>query len=143
MKFSKNVVMWLLLVLLLAAAVGTAAYYVNKYNDSKKEVARLSNPTEVAKQEKATLIAKVASLTQLPAGDPTIATVTDITKLKDQKFFENAQNGDKLLIYTKSKKAILYRPSTNKIINIAPLTIGASQNKSSNQTQNQNQNTTP
>jgi hypothetical protein len=74
------------------------------------------------------LVAKVGVLIELPSGEtPTIATVTDITKVKDQAFFTNAQNGDKLLIYPQAKKAILYRPSTNKVINVAPLVIGATQ----------------
>ena len=62
----------------------------------------------------------------LPTGEtPTIATVTDASKLKDQAFFTNAVTGDKVLIYTNAKKAFLYRPSTNKIINIAPVNLGS------------------
>lgn len=74
------------------------------------------------------LVTKVGKLIELPSGEtPTIATVTDVTKVKDQAFFVNAQNGDKLLIYPQAKKAILYRPSTNKVINVAPLVIGPTQ----------------
>lgn len=47
---------------------------------------------------------------------PTIATVSDITKLQGQPFFAKAQNGDKVYVYSNAKKAILYRPSENKII---------------------------
>ncbi|HSW78826.1 MAG TPA: hypothetical protein VLF88_02310, partial [Candidatus Babeliales bacterium] len=110
-------------------------FYIDKYNKSQKEVKRLSNPTAVAQQEQQQLVAKVSTLTVLPAGEtPTVATVTDITKLKDQPFFANAQNGDKVLIYTKAKKAYLYRPSTGKIINIAPVNIGSG-NTTTTQTQ--------
>jgi hypothetical protein len=123
-----NMLLWGLMVLLLAAAVGTAAYYVNRYHDSQKQVKKLaSNPTITAQQEQQQLLDKVGKLTVLPAGEtPTIATVTDISKLKDQAFFVNAVNGDKVLIYTQAKKAFLYRPSTNKIINIAPVNLGNS-----------------
>lgn len=130
-SFSKpkgNMLLWLLMIVLLAAAVGTAAYYVNRYHDSQKQVKKLaSNPTITAQQEQQQLLDKVGKLTVLPTGEtPTIATVTDITKLKDQAFFVNAVNGDKVLIYTQAKKAFLYRPSTNKIINIAPVNLGNS-----------------
>lgn len=67
---------------------------------------------------------KVGKLIALPADEtPTIATVEDKTKLADQAFFSAAENGDKLLIYTKAQKAIVYRPSTNQIINVGPISI--------------------
>lgn len=49
---------------------------------------------------------------------PTLATVNDASVLiQSQHFFLNAHNGDKLLIYAKSNQAILYRPSTDMVIN--------------------------
>ena len=57
-------------------------------------------------------------------GEPTLVTVQDVTKLQDQEFFEKAQNGDKVLIYEQAKKAYLYRPSTNRVINVAPVSTG-------------------
>lgn len=69
------------------------------------------------------LVAKIGNLIELPDEEPTIATVSDVTQLKDQEFFANAQNGDKVLIFQKSGKAILYRPSTEKIIEVGPVTI--------------------
>ncbi|GIW62868.1 MAG: hypothetical protein KatS3mg090_0694 [Patescibacteria group bacterium] len=52
---------------------------------------------------------------------PTIATVTDEAKLKNQEFFKMAKNGDVVFIFTESRKAILYRPSIDKIIEVAPV----------------------
>jgi hypothetical protein len=52
---------------------------------------------------------------------PTIATVTDKSKLSGQAFFKKAENGDKLLIFSSQSEAILYRPSSKKIVNVAPL----------------------
>ena len=60
----------------------------------------------------------------VPADEtPTLASVTDKTKLKDQPFFKDAENGDQILIFPQAKKAIIYRESTNKLINVGPIAI--------------------
>jgi len=60
----------------------------------------------------------------LPAHEtPTVATVVHADKLRGQSFFANARNGDKVLVYGKEKEAILYRPSTDQIVTIAPVTV--------------------
>ena len=41
--------------------------------------------------------------------------------LKNQAFFANAQKGDIVLIYANAKKAILYDPVGNKIVDTAPI----------------------
>lgn len=125
-KRQKQLILWLIIIILFIAAIGTAAYYIKRYHESQQQVKKLSsNPTLTAQQQQQNLINEVGKLAVLPTGEtPTIATVTDITKLKDQPFFANAKNGDKVLIYTQAKKAYLYRPSTNKLINIAPVNIG-------------------
>lgn len=62
----------------------------------------------------------------LPTGEvPTMATVSDPEKLKDQPFFINATKGDKVLIYAQSQKAILYNPTTDRIIEVAPINAQA------------------
>lgn len=53
--------------------------------------------------------------------EPMIATVDDKTKLQEQEFFQQAENGDKVLMYKQAKKAFLYRPSTDTVIAEAPL----------------------
>ena len=76
----------------------------------------------VAKKEADSLVNKISQFYLLPEGEsPTIATVSDPEILKNQSFFSRAEKGDKVLIYTKSSKAILYRPSIDKIIEIAPI----------------------
>jgi len=71
------------------------------------------------------LVAEVGKLIALPTDEkPTVATITDIDKIKDQPFFKNAKNGDKVLIYTTANKAILYRPSERRIIEVGAVNIG-------------------
>lgn len=68
------------------------------------------------------LLSQVGRLIVLPTGeDPTIATVTDLTELKQQEFFSRASIGDKVIIYAEAGKAILYSPTEDKIIEMAPI----------------------
>ncbi len=86
------------------------------------------DPQQVMQKEAQALIEKISKLIVLPTDEtPTVATVTDPDKLKDQAFFANAVTDDKVLIYTNAKKAILYSPTTNKIVDVAPRNIGSSQ----------------
>jgi hypothetical protein len=104
---------------ILLIAIIVAGYFYFQYRNAQKI---LQNPTLAATQEAKSLVAKVAVLIELPKDeDPTIATVSDKSKLADQPFFANAQNGDKVLIYSRAKEAILYRPSLNKLIVVAPV----------------------
>ena len=123
-------------VLVLLAGIGWFAY---DYSQVRKENERLSDPQQAAKEATAQLITDVGKLTDLPQGEtPTVATVSDVSKLKGQAFFAKAQNGDKVLIYTQAKRAILYRPSTNKVIEIAPVNLG-SDNSNNSSSSNSNQ----
>lgn len=110
-------------------AIGVASYFIYDYvQDQNAKIERLSDPQEAAKDEAAKVTALVAALADVPSDEtPTVATVNDASKLQGQAFFVKAQNGDKVLIFTKAKKAYLYRPSTNKIIEVAPVNIGDGQ----------------
>ncbi|MBM3206512.1 MAG: hypothetical protein FJZ43_02735 [Candidatus Staskawiczbacteria bacterium] len=85
-----------------------------------------SKNTQSSSQDKAqNIVEKVSKLVILPENEtPTIATVTDPGKLKDQPFFSGAKEGFKVLIYANSKKAVLYDPFLNKVVQIGPIIIG-------------------
>lgn len=113
----KKVIIIFLIVLILGVFYGFLHYY-RKYQDLK------ADPDLEAQQEIESLQEAIGEFMDLPEGEtPSVATILDKEKLKDQPFFENAENGDKLLVYTKAMKAILYRPSSNRIIEVAPLYI--------------------
>lgn len=102
---------------------GTAGFFYFQY---QKAQSKLANPSEANAREVSTLVSKVGKLMMLPTGEePTVATVTNTEKLKVQPFFANSENGDKVLIYTQARKAILYREQINKIIDVAPVNIGS------------------
>lgn len=118
----------LFLVLLILSpfiAAGSATfYYYHKYQEAKRLV---NNPSLATQTEVNALVTKIGKLIELPTDEtPTVATVSDIDKLKDQPFFKNSINSDKVLIYIQNKKAILYRPALNKIIEVAPVNTGDS-----------------
>ena len=111
----------LLSVALLIAIVAAIYFYIQVVQLNK-------NPQLILQRETQELVAKVSKLIVLPEEEtPTIATVNDPEKLKDQLFFSKAQKGDKVLIYTNARKAILYSPTTNKIVEVAPINIGNTQ----------------
>lgn len=120
-----NKSLWIIVVVILLILAALPSYYF--YNQYQSVQKLLQSPKASANAEVKQLIAEVGKLMVLPVSEqPTIATVSDVTKLADQPFFANAKNGDKVLIYTQSKKAILYRESINKIIEVAPVNIGSS-----------------
>jgi len=140
---SRQVLLVVALVVILAFAAG-GWYFFSKYQQAKKEIAQLSNPQEAARLETERLRSEVAQLVELPANEePTIATVVDADKLKSQAFFANAQNGDRVLMFPQAKKAVLYRPSTKKIIEIAPINIGNTQGASTSTPTTTNKTTNP
>lgn len=101
------------------AAGGATMYYFLQHQ--KSSVLGASSQEQQAADQ---VIAEVGKLIELPQGEqPTIATVSDINKLKGQAFFTNAKNGDKVLIYTKAQKAILYDPTEKKIVEVGPINL--------------------
>ncbi len=105
----------------LLVVLGGGGYFYYQSTKAQKQ----TNPQQAAQEEVKKIVAEVGKLIELPAGeDPTVATVTDISKLKDQPFFQKAKNGNKVLIYTNARKAILYDPALRKVIDVAPINIG-------------------
>jgi hypothetical protein len=106
-----------ILIALVVVLAGTSVYF---YKASKGG----TQDKTASQAEAKALAAKVGKLIVLPSDEvPTIATVSDPEKLKDQNFFADAKKGDKVLIYTNAKKAILYDPVANKVVTIAPINI--------------------
>ena len=86
--------------ILVVGLAGTTIMFYKKANSLK------TNPQQVAQEENKKVIDAVGKLVLLPEGEtPTIATVTDASKLKSQQaFFARAEEGDKVLIDRKSTR---------------------------------------
>lgn len=67
--------------------------------------------------------ARVGKHALLPTNEePALLTVTDTSKLTTA-FLKQTRNGDKVLVYAKNKKAIIYRPDADRIVDIGPVMI--------------------
>src|SRR3989339_142767 len=118
-----------LLAALAVLLIGASVYFFIRYRDAKTELEQLKDPTvqeALLKAENEALITSIGMLIELPQGEePVIGTIQDAATLaQDQKFFSSAQNGDRVLIY--KDKAIIYRPSLKKLINVGPVYLNES-----------------
>lgn len=100
-----------------------AFQFVRLNNEAKKleqQVAGQSTAEQSQPDHEAQNLAEeIGQYLELPDETPTVATVSDASKVKTQPFFANAQDDDKILLFEKSGRAVLYRPSTRKVIEFA------------------------
>jgi hypothetical protein len=141
-KSARSYLPWIIIAVVV---IGAGLFALQQRQQAKDLQAQLEdlkqNPQKANEEETKALLAKVGELIQLPDEQPTIATVTDLAPLKDQPFFASAQVGDKVLIFSQAKKAVLYRPSTNKVIEIAPVDLDAQAANVNTNTKATNKNT--
>jgi Mg2+/citrate symporter len=87
-----------------------------------REKNRLSEFTTQTSTEIEEVVSKVGKLILLPEDSkPSMATIQNVDVLRDEEpeFYENASNGDNILIYP--DQVIIYNPTENIIINVAPI----------------------
>ncbi|MEO7364655.1 MAG: hypothetical protein ABIV43_04100 [Candidatus Saccharimonadales bacterium] len=116
-------------VIMVVALLGLGYWSWTLYSersDLRQQVTTLNaNPQLAVQRQTDELIAAVGRLVSVPTGEtPTIASVSDVQQARQQSaFFDKAKNGDKVLMYAKAGQAILYRPSTDHVVLVAPLTF--------------------
>lgn len=129
-KIQSYILKYNLIPLLIAGSLlgaGLSAYllyqYAQTYLFNTSVTKAVLNKNEMKK-----LVDEIGKIAKLPQREePSIATVTDINKLRDQPVFADSKNGDRVLLYTNAQKVVIYDPISRKIINIAPLTAGNAQ----------------
>lgn len=110
-----------LLMIILAVVIGLAGTSYYFYQKSKNVPV---GQEQAVLAETNALVKEISKFMVLPEGEtPTIATVSDPQALEGKEFFIDAKKGDKVLIYTTKRKAILYDPVAKKIVNVAPVTF--------------------
>jgi hypothetical protein len=121
----KGLLMLGVVILLIAVGLATRSNLQARQFQKQLEELKQTQP-QAQPQEVQQLVAEVSRLTVLPEGEqPTVATISNEEELRSTPFFAAAQKGDKVLIYVKARKAVLYRPDTQKIIEIATLNLDA------------------
>jgi cytoskeletal protein RodZ len=121
--FSKSKLIISAIILVVIVAVGSFIWWQTARINDLNQKLTTAGANSVSDAEVKKLVEKVGKLMILPDETPALATVDDKTKLAGEEFFKNAENGDKVLIFSASKQAIIYRESQNKIINVGPIVI--------------------
>lgn len=121
---SKFIIFGLVLVSIFAFSLAAYSYinYSELIQQSKNDNVKGINVASMSKEEKAKVVREnFGKIFNINESDPTIATVTDVEKLKkaNPEFYKDAKEGDNLIIITEKKLAVLYRLEENKIINIS------------------------
>ena len=107
---SRRRIIWSIIALsvVLTLILGGYLFYKDQHKD-------LTNVT--------TVVTLVSRHMVLPDDEtPALVTVTDPSKLTTA-FLKNSKAGDKVLIYQTNKKAIIYRPSIDRIVAVGPVVI--------------------
>ena len=113
---SRSRIPFVIFCILLLGVLGVAGYFYWEWNSLRQ------NPQTVREEKIKEVVAQVRQLIDLPRGEtPILANISDTSNLGDQAFFENAKEGDVVLYYSEARKAYLYDPKQNIIVEVATL----------------------
>lgn len=117
-----SVLMWLVLGLIVLGILWSGYNYYS----TSKQLAVLTDPNiaaEASRKQTEEVLGKIGKLMILPKDKkPVVATINDVEKLSTtQDFYREAHNGDRLVIFPASKKAIIYDEDDNRIVNVGPI----------------------
>jgi hypothetical protein len=122
----KKTFVYLGVVAVVAVVAASAFYYHQQYKAAQKI---LSSNARLTPRETEQLVDKIGKLMILPTDEiPMIATIANKDQLMksdnvNAAFFSKAADGDKVLVYKKAGQAIIYRPSTNQLVEVGPVNI--------------------
>lgn len=120
-KFSFTTPLILIIVLTLFIGLLTGSVFLFfRYQQVQREINALKGTnnslSSTSQTDPKKIIENVSKLIKLPKDEvPTVASITDVDKLKNQPVFQNAKNGDKILLFTNAHKVIIYDPGSNII----------------------------
>lgn len=116
-SYKKTLVIIVVIVLIIGAAICAVFFY-------RKASVSPQDPNKVTDAQAMALIAKVDKIIDLPKGEtPVLVVISDLSKLAGNPFFVKAKIGDDVLIYTLAKKAFIYDPKANIIVDATTLNL--------------------
>ncbi len=105
----------LVALLAIAFVVGGSAYLV-----AQKQQRYSQGPQDSSAQVRQ-LTATVGTLIALPSEEPRVTVVADTAELHKQSYFADVAEGDRVLIFDASRKAIIYNPTEHRIVKVMDL----------------------
>src|SRR3989338_2914754 len=103
-KVGRHLAIFLISIMAIGGVL-SSFYFYRKYKDTQQLFRDIN---AVSQLDMKNLVEKVGKLIKLPEDElPTVATITDLERLKEQEFFAKAKVGDKVLLYPQAKKAFL------------------------------------
>ena len=128
----------------IALFVALSGYLAYNYYSTQKELSEYKGNTDLRTlKENKEILENIKKQVLVPENEePRIGVVKDAFRLRGQAFFARVENGDKVIIYDTDQLAVLYRPSTKKIIEVAQVKI-SDFDAAQNQLADTNQSTSP
>ena len=113
----KSRLLWIAPIFVFAAVlIGLGIW---KYLDQQNQITALKDPKQASLAATEQLITDVSKVAVMPKDEqPIIREISELESLANQPFYNDAQIGDRVLVFSKAKKAILYRPSTGQVVSI-------------------------
>ena len=112
----------LVIVLLMAVGFGIAGKWA--YQNDKLPGGYGQSEDEKTTKNTERIVALVSKLLALPDEQPLVARVTDAeTLVKEQPFYSGSTNGTYLLLFPTARKAVLYDPEKDILLNVGPFQV--------------------
>jgi len=120
MKNKLVIILVVIFALMSLVSTGVSFYLYRQYRT------RTPGADSLPQSDADKIMKKIGAVFELPSETPTVVTVVDREKLQGQAFFQKAQNGDQIIVFENARRVLLYRPSTGKIVDFAPLVVNSS-----------------
>jgi len=125
----KKQLVLILIITLVIIMIGGLAYYFLRPNSTYVNNQGGVNNEQLSDNQIQKMLTELGDNILLPKEDePYVAVITDIEVLvAEQPFYSGAENGDYLIIYPKTARAITYSLKRDQIINVGPVEFDQTQ----------------